>query len=118
MKKEEVSFNDVWKKHKNLIGDTNVKKSKRIILIAGVPGSGKTTLLKEVQNRLNYLYIRSDDLRNILIKEFHCSIAFANNTDFKDGYFEYIFEKYLQYFPNQSIIFDLSLDRGMEKVLN
>jgi len=110
MVKDDLLFEKIWSKHKGLIGDIQSPREKLVILVAGVPGSGKTTLLKELKKSLDCLYIRSDDIRDI-INFLYDDNVLANNTELKNRYLEYIFQKYVPDFKNQLIILDMSLDR-------
>lgn len=88
-----------------------------MILVAGVPGSGKTTLLRVLQGKLNSLYIRSDDIRDILNYEYHDNVL-ANNPGLKNEYIRYLFENKVVGFKNQAIIIDMSLDRNPDFCLD
>ena len=110
MDNNEEMFEKIWREQKILLGEFNTKNPKQLILIAGVPGSGKTTLLKSLQERINALYIRSDDIRDILNREYSDNIL-ANNSQLKDQYLEYIFGSYISKCENQRIIIDMSMDR-------
>lgn len=110
MDNNEKMFEQIWREQKTLLGELNTKNPKQLILIAGVPGSGKTTLLKSLQRRINCLYIRSDDIRDILNREYSDNVL-ANSPQLKEQYIEYIFNNYLSKCENQMIILDMSMDR-------
>ena len=116
MDNNEKMFEIIWKKQKALIGDPNIKNPKRLILIAGVPGSGKTTLLRVLQKEINALYIRSDDIRDILNEEYADNVL-ANDPGLKEQYLEYIFGKYILGFVNQTLILDINMDRAYKFLL-
>jgi len=110
MNDNEKMFEDIWKDQKILIGNPNIKNHKQLILIAGVPGSGKTTLLRALREKVEAIYIRSDDIRDIINKT-HSDNVLANNPSLKEHYLEYIFNHYIPEFENQTIILDMSMDR-------
>lgn len=113
MEEKMVMFEKIWERHKYLIGDTNFHNKRLLILIAGAPGSGKTTLLKLLQKQFHSLYIRSDDIRDILNNEYGDNVL-ANNPELKNEYIEYIFETKIKELKNQTIVIDMSMDRNAD----
>jgi dephospho-CoA kinase len=113
--KEELLIKTIHEKYTKKLKNLLVPHKKLMICFSGFSGSGKTYIAKILEERYNCVRIRTDDLREIIIK-LSPKISATDKDRIIYKYLEELFENWK--FKNKLLILDRGIDRKHKKTFS